>query len=174
MKIGLTGAHRVGKTTLAQKLQESLRDYIYIPEPYVELEEDGQLFSETPVLEDFSSQLEYSLGKISIDEPDVIFDRCPLDLLTYVYVVGGAQASQNFYLKVREAMTEIDLLVFVPVENPDLIGCPEEEFPKLRKEVDELLKEWISDFDTDIIEVQGTLQEREHQILRKILEMENS
>ena len=44
MKIALTGAHCVGKTTLAEKLQASLRDYLFIPEPYVELEERGYDF----------------------------------------------------------------------------------------------------------------------------------
>jgi GTPase SAR1 family protein len=172
MKIAFTGAHLVGKTTLAEKLHQSLRDYIYVPEPYVELLEKGHLFSETPVLEDFSIQLEQLIENCSIDEPDMIFDRSPLDLFAYMYVVGGAKASQNFYLKVREAMTDIDLLVFVPIENPDVIGCPESEFPELRKKVNDLLEEWIDDFEMDILQVSGTLAERENQVLRKFMEME--
>lgn len=174
MKIALTGAHRVGKTTLAEKLQTSLRDYLFIPEPYVELEEKGHFFSEIPEAEDFSVQLEYAVERIGIDEPDVIFDRCPLDLLAYLYVIGDPKASQNFYLKVREAMTEIDLLVFVPIENPDFINCPKNEYPELRTQVNELLHEWISDFDLETVEVRGTLSEREEQIIRKILELENN
>ena len=171
MKIALTGAHCVGKTTLAEKLQASLRDYLFIPEPYVELEERGYSFSETPEAEDFSIQLEYAIERICIDEPDVLFDRSPLDLLAYLYVTGGAKASQNFYMKVREAMTEIDLLVFVPIENPDLINCPESESPELRAQVNELLHEWISDFDLETVEVRGTLSGREEQIIRKFLEL---
>ncbi|MDF3029010.1 MAG: hypothetical protein K0S23_3317 [Fluviicola sp.] len=172
MKIAFTGAHCVGKTTLAEKLQTTLPDYLFIPEPYVELEEEGHIFSETPGAEDFSVQLEYAIERICIDEPDVIFDRSPLDLLAYLYVTGGAKASQNFYMKVREAMTEIDLLVFVPVEKPDLIDCPQSEFPELRQQVNELLHEWISDFDLETVDVRGTLAEREEQIIRKILELE--
>nr|WP_294860784.1 ATP-binding protein [uncultured Fluviicola sp.] len=172
MNIAITGAHLVGKTTLAEKLHASLRDYIYVREPYVELEEKGYSFSGTPILEDFSIQLDHAIENCSIDEPDMIFDRCPLDLFAYMYVIGGAKASQNFYTKVMEAMADIDLLVFVPIENPDLIGCPESEFPELRKKVNDLLEEWIDDFEIEIIQVSGTLAERENQVLRRFLELE--
>ena len=124
-------------------------------------------------MEDFSVQLEYAVERICIDEPDVIFDRCPLDLLAYIYVTAGAKASQNFYLKVREAMTEIDLLVFVPIETPDLINCPKNEDPELREQVNDLLHEWISDFDLETVDVRGTLSEREEQIIRKIYQLED-
>lgn len=172
MNIAITGAHLVGKTALAERLHTSLRDYIYLPEPYVELQEKGHLFSETPVLEDLSIQLNHALENCAMDEPDIIFDRCPLDLLAYVYVIGGAEASKNFYMKVREAMTGIDLFVLVPIENPDLIGCPENEFPELRKKVNDLLEEWMEDFDVEMVTVTGTLAERENQVLRRFLELE--
>lgn len=171
MKIALIGAHRVGKTTLAERLHTSLPDYLFVPEPYVELEEKGYEFSETPELEDFSAQLEYSIERIDLDEPDVIFDRSPLDLLAYVYATGGAKASQKFYAEVREVMNEIDLLIFVPLETPDLIACPESEFPQLRKQVNELLEEWIDDFDLETIVVRGTLADRERQVLETIVSL---
>jgi len=171
MKIAFTGAHLVGKTSLAEKLYESLSDSVFVPEPYVELEEKGHLFSETPNLEDLTAQLEYALERIEIDEPDVIFDRCPLDLLAYMHIIGGAEASRSFYLKVKETMDEIDLLVFVPVETPDRMDCPETEFPKLRKQVNELLEEWIDAFDLETITVKGDLAEREKQVIRIFLEL---
>ncbi len=174
MKIAYTGAHCVGKTSLAEKLHSLLKEFIFVPEPSVELEEQGHLFSETPNLEDLTVQLEYALERIEVDEPEVIFDRCPLDLLAYIHVIGGAEASRNFYLKVKEAMDEIDLLVFVPVETPDLIDCPESEFPKLRKQVNELLEEWIEAFDLETITVKGTLAEREKQVIRIFLELKEN
>ncbi|WP_294680261.1 hypothetical protein [uncultured Fluviicola sp.] len=74
-----------------------------------------------------------------------------------------------FYLKVKEAMDEIDLLVFVPIENPDKTGCPESEFPQLRRQVNDLLEEWLDAFDVDTITVSGTLPEREKQVIEAIL-----
>ncbi len=170
MKIALTGAHRVGKTTLAERLQASLPDYHFVPEPYVELEEKGYAFSETPELEDFFAQLEHAIERIDIDEPDVIFDRSPLDLLAYVYAIGGAKASQKFYTEVREVMDEIDLLVFVPLETPDLIACPESELPQLRQQVNDLLEEWIDDFDLETIVVKGSTIERTKQVVQSIIQ----
>jgi nicotinamide riboside kinase len=171
MKIAFTGAHLVGKTSLAEKLYESLSGSVFVPEPYAELEEQGHLFSETPNLEDLSIQLEHAIEQVEMDELDVLFDRSPLDLLAYIHVIGGAEASRNFYLKVKEAMEEIDLLVFVPVETPDRMDCPETEFPKLRKQVNELLEEWINAFDLETITVKGDIAEREKQVIRIFLEL---
>lgn len=168
MKIAYTGAHCVGKTSLAERLHGILSEFIFVPEPYVELEEKGHLFSDTPNLEDFSIQLEHAIQQVEMDEHDVIFDRCPLDLLAYMHVLGGAEASRAFYLKVKEAMDEIDLLVFVPVESPDLIDCPEAEFPALRQQVNDLLEEWIDGFDLETITVKGTPEQRERQVLETI------
>lgn len=169
MKIAFTGAHHVGKTTLTEKIHSLVPNFIFVPEPHTELEEKGHLFSETPNLEDFSLQLELALKNVEMDELDVLFDRSPLDLLAYIHVIGGAEASRSFYLKVKEAMDEIDLLVFVPIERTDIIGCPESEFPKLRAQVNDLLEEWIDAFDLDTITVSGTMSEREKQVIEAIL-----
>ncbi|WP_343636226.1 ATP-binding protein [Fluviicola sp.] len=169
MKIAFTGAHRVGKTTLAEKIHALAPEFLFIPEPYRELLEEGHLFSETPSTEDFSMQLDRALENVEIDELDVLFDRSPLDLLAYIHIIGGAEASRKYYLQVKETMDEIDLLVFVPVEKHDVIGCPESEFPKLRRQVNELLEEWIDAFDLDTITVSGTLAEREKQVIEAIL-----
>ncbi len=169
MKIAFTGAHHVGKTTLVEKIHALVPEFLFIPEPYLELQEEGHLFSERPSPEDLSLQLERALENVEIDELDVLFDRSPLDLLAYIHVIGGAEASRSFYLKVKEAMDEIDLLVFVAIENPDIIGCPESEFPQLRRQVNDLLEEWIDAFDVDTITVSGTLPEREKQVIEAIL-----
>lgn len=40
MRIAFTGSHRVGKTTLAEEIAESLPDYEFINEGYLQLEEE--------------------------------------------------------------------------------------------------------------------------------------
>lgn len=169
MKIAITGAHRVGKTTLAEKLLEYFSNYTLQPEPYYELEELGHVFYETPNIDDFIEQLEYSIKQISMSEGNVIFDRCPIDLLAYIQTISASENIEPFYHKVQNIIKEIDLLVFVPIENPDLISCPEFELSELRQQVNEILNEWIWDFDIETIEVTGTLSARMNQVIKKIL-----
>jgi predicted ATPase len=168
MKIAIAGAHRVGKTTLAEKLLEYFSQYELRPEPYYELEELGHAFSETPNFDDFIVQLEYSVKQISKSEDNVIFDRCPIDLLAYMKAINESENIESFCHKVQNIMQEIDLLVFVPIENPDLISCPESEFSELRHQVNEILNEWIWNFDIETIEVTGTLSARVDQVIKKI------
>ncbi len=168
MKIAITGAHRVGKTTLAEKLQESLAGYELLQEPYYELEELGFAFSETPDADNFIAQLEHSIKQIAIDTDNVIFDRCPIDFLAYIHALDESENIQSLYSKVESIMSDIDLLVFVPIEEPDLITCGESDLPELRYQVNEILNDWISDFGVETLEVKGNLLSRTDQVLRKI------
>ena len=168
MKIAVCGAHKVGKTTLIDKIHESLPEYECMQEPYYDLEETGYLFSDVPTPDDFLAQLEHSIKQITTPEDNVIFDRCPVDLLAYTQVTNAFDDIniQTWFQRVQDVMGEIDLLVFVPVEEPDLIDCPEADLPELRHQVNELLTEWIWDFDTDVIKVTGSLLARKNQVLR--------
>ncbi|UUC47284.1 AAA family ATPase [Flavobacterium cerinum] len=167
MRIAIIGAHRVGKTTLAEKLCEHLPGYKLYREPYYELEDTGYLFSESPDIDDFITQFDFSVKQIPESEDDVIFDRCPIDLLAYIHAMDKNKNIQHYYKKVQELSSEIDLLVFVPIENPDRIGCEKSDLPKLRYKVNEILSEWIWDFDIMTIEVNGTLPSRIRQLLSK-------
>ena len=77
---------------------------------------------------------------------------------------------QSLYHKVQSVTTKIDLIVFVPIEDPDLISCPESDFPELRSRVNEILNEWIGNFGVETIVVNGTLSARRDQIINKILQ----
>lgn len=169
MKLTVIGAHRVGKTTLIEKLQESLPDYKYYPEPYYALEETGHVFSEIPTVDDYLLQLEYSINQLSSSEENVVFDRCPIDILAYILAISKSGNVQSLYHKVQRAMQEIDLLVFVPVEKPDLIECKGFELPKLRQRVNDILIDLIDDFEVETIEVSGTLSNRQSQVITKMM-----
>ncbi|WP_312824823.1 AAA family ATPase [Epilithonimonas sp.] len=172
MRIAFTGSHRVGKTTLAEEIAESLPDYEFIIEPYLQLEEEGYLFSEIPTLEDYMEQFNFSVEQLQNSDDNVIFDRCPLDLLAYIYSVGKKKNISALYEKMTTAIAEIDLLIFVPIEKVDVISYQESDLPNLRREVDDSLENWIGDFSNEILEVSGTLENRKKQVLDKILDME--
>ncbi|MHA3788669.1 ATP/GTP-binding protein [Flavobacterium hauense] len=168
MKIAITGAHRVGKTTLSEKLQEYLPDYELIAEPYYELEELGYEFSETPNADDFAEQLKYSIKQIAASGDNVIFDRCPVDIMAYLEALDGIQYINSMYDKAENAMEEIDLIVFVPIEQPDVIAHQKSDYPELRDAVNEILKDSVHDFGINVLEVKGTLSQRVSQVLAKI------
>lgn len=172
MRIAFTGSHRVGKTTLAEEIAESLPNYEFINEPYLQLEEDGYLFSEIPTLEDYIEQFNFSVEQLQNSDDKVIFDRCPLDLLAYIYAISKRKSISTLYEEMTTAIAEIDLLVFVPIEKVDLISCQESDLPNLRQEVNAILEDWIGDFSNEILEVSGTLENRKKQILNKITNME--
>ncbi|HMS34174.1 MAG TPA: AAA family ATPase [Ignavibacteria bacterium] len=167
MKIAVTGAHRVGKTTLIEKLQKSLPEYVCKAEAYYELEETGFVFSEMPVYEDYIILLEHSIEQITTKENNILFDRCPVDYLAYIQASIDSENIniQSLYQRVKDVMKEIDLLVFVPVEEPDLIGCPESDLPELRIKVNEILNEWVQDFNSNVLKVTGSMSARRDQVI---------
>lgn len=166
MKIAILGAHHTGKTTLAEALCEALNNYSYQQEPWFHLEERGHNFSDTPQADDFVVQLEYSLKMMKTNEPDVVFDRCPIDFLMYLLALGSDTIVQQVWGRVEQALAVVDLLVLVPIEQNDVIGCPKNEFPELREAVDSLLEELINDFDIPVIQVAGSVAQRKEKILR--------
>lgn len=166
MKIAITGAHGVGKTTLAEKLLEHLADYELIAEPYYQLEELGYEFSEIPNADDFAEQLNYSIKQITASGDNVIFDRCPVDIMAYIEALNGN--INSMYEKAESAMEDIDLIVFVPIELPDRIAYQKSDYPELRDAVNEILKESVYDFEIQVIEVKGSLDQRVRQVLAKI------
>jgi len=161
MRIAISGSHLVGKTTLAEALAEALPRHELVPEPYCLLEEDGHAFAEMPSIEDFELQLERSIQCVQESGADVVFDRCPLDILGYLVTHRDADAFrlEDWMPRVREAMAKLDLIVFVPIEDPDRVAVPREQ-AWLRSDVDRVLKDLVVDdaygLGIDVIEVAGT------------------
>lgn len=146
MRIAISGSHLVGKTTLAESLADALPSYELVPEPYYLLEQDGWEFAEMPSIEDFERQLACSVLCIQEGGPDVVFDRCPLDILGYLLTHrdGRAFRLEDWMPRVREAVAKLDVIVFLPIEDPDRMAVPREQ-ARLRSDVDTALREIIVD-----------------------------
>ena len=174
MRIAVSGTHRSGKTTLVEELSRALPAYEVIDEPYYLLAEEGHDFAEMPCLEDFELQLERSIDCIAQSEADAIFDRCPMDLLAYLVTHrdSGRFDVEDWLPRVRSAMERIDLVVFVPVEDPDRMVLQESEDAGLRQRVDEELREILLEdpweFGMDVLEVTGSSRERVRQVLAQV------
>lgn len=164
MRIAVFGAHKVGKTTLAEELLEHLPGYTLEQEPYYQLESSGYEFSENPNAEDFIAQFNYSAKLISQSGKNVLFDRCVIDILAYLHVLDPHRNIQFLFEKAQTIIAEIDFFVFVAIEEPDLIPGYQTDRPKLRSQVNDLLHDWIEDFGIEVIEVSGTLSNRRDQV----------
>ncbi|HPJ40265.1 MAG TPA: AAA family ATPase [Spirochaetota bacterium] len=174
MKIAISGAHYTGKTTLGSQLSTLLTGYSFLEEPYYQLLEDGYEFCAIPGVEDYEVQLELSIQQITDSDEKTIFDRCPLDFLAYI----KTHKNSNFFNiedwkeKIDGALNQLDVVVYVPVESPDLIPCPLSEYPKLRDEVDIKVQDLIYDFESQFsftaIEVRGKINNRLNQVLELV------
>jgi len=171
MRIAFTGTHRVGKTTLAQEITDSLPDFMLMDEPYHQLQESGYLFSEEPSLDDYRAQFDFAIKQLAHKDNQVILDRCPLDLLAYIHISDRSQDISALYETMLNALSSLDLIVFVPIESPDLIFCTPDDLPRLRQKVNDVLESWLTELQQPIISVSGTLAQRKKQVLDAIVKL---
>lgn len=169
MRIAVSGTHFSGKSTLVAELSAALPGYLTVEEPYYLLVEEGHELAEMPSVEDFELQLERSLEILSGSEPDVIFDRCPVDMLGYLLVLAEDFHLEKWLSRVQAAIGTLDLIVFLPVEERDRIALPPSQDAGFRLDVDQQLKEIFLDDSLDLemeaLEVTGSLRERVRQVL---------
>jgi len=174
MRIAVTGTHGSGKTTLIEDFIEAHPDYAHEQEPYWALVQQGVTFADGPSVADLEEQLEQSVAMLlhRAGDPRVIFDRSPLDFLAYLDVVGEAEGlewapASKLLERIEKAIAGLDLLVFLPLSQPDEIGVPI-EYPRLRRSVDRRLKSMLRDDTLEVLgggrprllEIAGTRQRR--------------
>lgn len=155
MRIAISGTHCMGKTTFIKDFLNMYPEYVYEEEPYYQIQEKhGIGFSEDPSLEDFIEQLEYSLKRLDFHatEANVIFERCPLDFVAYgMYLAHQEGVSfedtriSEMLPEVKEALENLDLIIFLPMAKEHPIICPESEDESHRRTVDKILKKIYRD-----------------------------
>ena len=176
MRITVSGAHRTGKTTLIRELVRCLPTYDSIEEPYHQLEEDGHVFAEEPSLADFELQLERSIDTILDSPENCLLDRCPCDMLAYLFTHEDAAEFdvQPWLPKVQDAMQRLDLVVFVPIEAPERVPEATADHGQWRQSVDEQLQSILLEdawnFGVNSIEVRGAPAVRAQQVLKYLEE----
>ena len=180
MRIAVCGTHGTGKTTLVEALSAHLPGYEAIDEPYRQLEDEGEEFAERPAADDFERQLERAITCLEESGANSLFDRCPADLLAYLESVDDADAVdlQGWLDRARPAMATLDLVVFVGIEHPDRIDPGGLHFRRLRRDVDDALRDIVLDdrwsFGVPAIEVTGSTDDRVAQVLRHLAQRPGS
>lgn len=173
MRIAVSGSHFTGKTTLIESLLKQLPNYTSVEEPYYLLEGEGRVFSHPPSVQDFEEQLHRSVRAIEESEENTIFDRCPLDFLAYAQAIGnGAIDVEEWVQKMEDALEQLDLIVYVPIENQ--IPVSRSEDLELRGRVDELLHEILLEDslglleEIEVIVAMGSLENRAQKVKERL------
>jgi hypothetical protein len=164
MRLAVSGAHVVGKSTLVEALAAVLPDHETLDEPYLQLVEEGHDFADPPSLDDFELQLARSIADVDASGPDVVLDRCPADLVAYLETHDDAAGfdADRWLSAARAAVERLDLVVFVPIEERVAVRAAEDE--ALRRAVDERLRALLVEgelgAETDVLEVTGSVADR--------------
>jgi len=167
MRVGISGTHGTGKTTLAEALCAHLPGHVMADEPYYLLEEEGYVFGFPPSLEDYRALLARSVRSLTAPlRPGVIFDRTPLDYLAYLATTGADPSDQANATTLRQALASLDLLVITPITPETEQVLPAAEMPGLRTQMNDALLELIYDDpldawgDVPVLELNGPLDSR--------------
>lgn len=152
LRLGISGSHATGKSTLAAELRTALPQWIFVEEAYTHLLEEGEEFGAEPTIDDIEAQLLRSIDLIgSISGPDVVFERCPVDYLAYLTALRADTETVGYWLQEsHDALASLDALIFVPVEQPDRIIVGSDDLPKLRSTVDRHLRQALVEDSWDL------------------------
>ncbi|MEV0731210.1 AAA family ATPase [Polymorphospora sp. NPDC050346] len=168
MRVGISGTHGTGKTTLVEALCAHLPGHVAADEPYYLLEEEGYEFQFPPSPEDYRALLTRSVRSLcSPPAPSgTIFDRTPLDYLAYLAATGADPAEEGDAALLRPAFASLDLLVVTVITPETERVMPAAELPGLRSRMNDALLELAYDDpldaweDTPVLELSGPLDGR--------------
>jgi AAA domain len=168
MRVGISGTHGTGKTTLAGALCAHLPGHVTADEPYYLLQEEGHEFGFPPSPEDYRALLARSLRSLSSPPllPGVVFDRTPLDYLAYLAATGADPCDQAGAAALRPAFASLDLLIITPITPETEQVLPAAEMPGLRSLMNDALLELVYDDplnaweDIPVLELTGPLDGR--------------
>jgi hypothetical protein len=173
MRVGISGTHGTGKSTLATALCARLPGHAVADEPYYQLEEQGYEFGFPPSPEDYRALLACSLHSLTASPPlsGVVFDRTPLDYLAYLAGAGADPETEADPAALRLAFARLDLLVITPITAETERVLPPAELPGLRAQVNDALLELVYDDPLNawehipVLELTGPLDRRPDAVL---------
>jgi hypothetical protein len=147
MRVGISGTHGTGKTTLAGALCARLPGHVVADEPYYLLEEQGYEFTFPPSPGDYRALLACSLYCLTASPPlpGAVFDRTPLDYLAYLAATGADPVAEADPATLRPAFARLDLLVITPITAETERVLPAAELPGLRSQMNDALLELVYD-----------------------------
>jgi len=173
MRLGISGTHGTGKTTLAEALCARLPGHATADEPYHLMEEEGYEFGFPPSREDYRALLARSVQSLTAPPQlrGIIFDRTPLDYLAYLAATGADPLDQASAAALRLAFASLELLVITVITPQTEQVLPPAELPGLRAQMNDALLELLYDDplhaweDVPVLELNGPLDSRLNLVL---------
>ena len=151
MRIVVSGTHASGKSTLISDFHDARPEYLVLPDPFEDLDLDDPASESS-----FAVQLRATAARLreSAGRSAVISERGPLDFLAYLTALERLGRSDGSLLSratemVDASMSDVDLLVVLPLEHDRAIRVPDEEDPALRRMMDETLGELVDDLERE-------------------------
>jgi hypothetical protein len=167
MRVGISGTHGTGKTTLAGALCARMPGHVTADEPYYLLEEEGYEFGFPPSLEDYRALLARSVQSLSSPPlAGIVFDRTPLDYLAYMTAIGADPAEEADAAALQPAFASLDLLVITLITPETERVLPAAEMTGLRSRMNDALAELVHADpleaweDVPVLELDGPLDGR--------------
>jgi hypothetical protein len=173
MRVGISGTHGTGKTTLAEALCAHLPGHVAADEPYYLLTDEGYEFGFPPSAEDYRAMLACSVRSMTAPSlpAKLVFDRTPLDYLAYLAAAGADPADEADPVGLRNAFARLDLLVITPITPETERVLPAPELPVLRSQANDALLDLVYDdplsawADIPLLELSGPLDGRLEAVL---------
>ncbi|MEE9965821.1 MAG: ATP-binding protein [Propionicimonas sp.] len=149
MRIVVSGTHASGKSTLISDFAGRHQDFEVFDDPY-------ELLEATPAMPDaatFLAQFAISAERLHQHEGgNLIAERGPLDFVAYLDALArlgrgapDATTTRQLFLATAAAMTEVDVVVLLPLNAGDHINISDEEDPELRVAMNDILIELADD-----------------------------
>lgn len=130
MRIAISGAHSLGKSTLVNDWAAERPGRIREEEPYRVLGLHGPYdirFRDESTRLQNGIQLHYSIGRVvryATSAADVVFDRAPVDFVAYSQYTADCGTTdiddafvESMVPAVREALEHLDIVGFVPISS---------------------------------------------------------
>ena len=149
MRIGISGTHGTGKTTLVEALGARLPGHTPVDEPYFLLEEEGYASAHPPAPEDYRAQLARGVRALAAPAARAIFDRTPLDPLAYLLALGADIGAADAPA-IRAALASLDLLVILPITPETERALPRAGLRRLRAAMNDALLDLVQDDPLDL------------------------
>jgi nicotinamide riboside kinase len=162
MRIAITGAQGVGKTTLASQINKNYPDFKILPEAARLAKEAGYNLDQTATTE---TELWLIAKQIELEnvEGKWVADRCGIDLLAYIhYLFSGEPALIEFAAKtLAPRFSNYDLVLYLPggqfaIED-DGVRITDIKF---QRDVDRHVRNILEKHKIPFIEVVGSPEER--------------